>query len=61
LLLLLDGQPQAKLSMSFTTAKTLMAYLTEMMEKLEGATARKIMKTDEIEAGLKKLQESEVK
>jgi hypothetical protein len=53
LLIALDGQPQAKLSMSFTTAKTLSAYLEEVIAKLEHVTNHTIMKTDEVEAGLK--------
>jgi hypothetical protein len=56
LVLLLDGQPQVKLSMSFTTAKTLTAYLNDMMQKLESVTNHNIMKADEVEAGLRKLQ-----
>jgi len=61
LVLLLDGQPQIKLSMSFTTAKTLTAFMTEMIQKLEAATGRNIMKVDEVDAGLKKLQEADQK
>jgi len=54
LMIALDGQPLAKLSMSFTTAKTLSAYLTSVIERLERVTKHTIMKTDEVEAGLKK-------
>ena len=56
LLALLDGQPQMRLSMSFTTAKTLSSLLTELIGKLEAATGRDIMKADEVSAGLQKLE-----
>jgi hypothetical protein len=53
----LDGAPQMRLSMSFTTAKTLSAFLVDMVAKLEGVTRHNIMKTDEVEAGLRALEE----
>jgi len=57
LLVTFDGQPQLKLSMSFTTAKTLSSYFVELIQQLEDVTDHDIMKTDEVERGLKRLEE----
>lgn len=54
-LLLLDGQPTGRLSMSFTTAKTLVKLLDELVSKLESVTNHTIMTHDEVAAGLQKL------
>ena len=59
LMALLDGQPQMRLSMSFTTAKTLSGLLAELVDKLEAATGREIMKADEVNAGLQKIDSGE--
>jgi hypothetical protein len=54
-LLLLDGQPVARLNMSFTTAKTLIELLGELMNKLELVTEQKIMTTQQVGSGLQTL------
>jgi hypothetical protein len=61
LLVTLDAQPQVRLSMSFTTAKTLSENLRQLVEKLEAATNHTIMKTDEVDAGLRKIEPEERK
>jgi hypothetical protein len=60
LLAMLDGQPQMKLAMSFTTAKTLSGMLAELVSKLEAATQHAIMKADEVNAGLQKLESGQI-
>lgn len=52
LLLMLDGQPLARLSMSFTTAKTLQKHLSDVMHRFEELTSHKIMTMDEVQSGL---------
>lgn len=54
-LLMLNGQPICHLNMSFTTAKTLHRMIGELVETFEGATAHKVMTTEEVEEGLQKL------
>ncbi len=49
---LLDNQPILKINMSYTIAKTLAVKLSEMMAKLEKATGRDIMTTDDAGSGL---------
>ena len=49
---MLDNQPNIKINMSYTIAKTLAVKVTEMMDKLEKATGRAIMTTDDAGAGL---------
>jgi hypothetical protein len=56
MLVTLDGQPQVRLSMSFTTAKTLSSYLAELMAQLESVTDHVIMNTGEVEKGLRKIE-----
>ena len=51
-----DGQPIAKLNMSFTTAKTLVTLLGDLTGYLEKATGREIMTTQEVTAGPEKIQ-----
>ena len=51
-MLLLDGQPQARLSMSFTTAKTLATNLSSMIEAFERATSHNIMTMEEVRQGM---------
>ena len=52
--MLLNGQPQLVMNLSYTTAKTLQAALSEIIGELEKVTDRKIMTTKEIENGLSK-------
>ena len=47
-LLMLDGQPQAKLSMSFTTAKTLCAQLNAAIESFEQATGQNLLTMEDV-------------
>jgi hypothetical protein len=47
ILLLLDGQPQARLSLSFTTAKTLAETLSAAIKGFERATSHNIMTMDD--------------
>lgn len=54
-LLLRNGKPLAHLSMSFTTAKTLLVHLTSLMGKLEQVTDHKIMTTMQVDEGMKLL------
>ena len=61
MLMMLDGQPIAKMNMSFTTAKTVVKLLTGLIENLEKVTERKIMTTDEVGQGLEKLSRLEGK
>src|SRR4051812_6099470 len=49
-LLLIDGQPLVRLNMSYTTAKTLLVKLGELVGRFEAATQHNIMLTDEVEA-----------
>jgi hypothetical protein len=52
LLTLLDNQPVLKLSMSYTTAKTLLVKLSEAIGTLESLTGREIMTSDDAGQGL---------
>jgi hypothetical protein len=54
-----DGRPLAKLNLSFTTAKTLLSSLGELIEKLETVTNHNVMVAGEVEEGLKKLVEDQ--
>ncbi len=54
LFLLNDAVPIMKLSMSYTTAKTLSGLLAEAISILENATGNKIMTAHDVEAGLRK-------
>jgi hypothetical protein len=47
--MLLNGQPQAVLNMSYTTAKSLATALNELIARLESATGRPIMITKEVD------------
>lgn len=53
-LLLLDGRPIARLNMSYTTAKTVVALLGQLVDTLEEITGREIMTTEVVAEGLKK-------
>ena len=48
LLLLYDGQPQAKAALSFTTAKTLLAQLTGAIDAFEKATKQALLTMDDV-------------
>jgi hypothetical protein len=56
-IMLVDGTPAIKLHMSYTAAKTLNDILNNAVSVLEKATDHLIMKSDEVEAGLRKLGE----
>ncbi len=54
-LLLRNNFPVARLNMSFTTAKTLLVHLEDLMQKLERVTKHDIMTTMEVNEGLQTL------
>lgn len=54
-ILLQDGRPILRLNMSYTTAKTLLVHLQDIMGKLEEVTDHKIMTTMQVSEGLQKL------
>ena len=53
LMLMVDGQPQSRLSLSFTTAKSLVAQLSEAVEYFEKATDQKLLTMSDVEAAFK--------
>lgn len=53
--LMLNGQPQMVLNMSFTTAKSLHKALEQVIGELEQVTGRPIMVTKDVDEGLKTL------
>lgn len=53
--LLLNNQPALGVSMSYTTAKTLSAALTEMIQTLQKVTKHEIMTANEVGKGLDKI------
>jgi len=53
--LLLNGQPQTVVNMSYTTAKSLAVGLTNIVQQLENVTKRPIMTTKDVEAGMNEL------
>ncbi|MBC6441367.1 MAG: hypothetical protein GDA49_13385 [Rhodospirillales bacterium] len=57
-LLMTDGQPLAKLHMSFTTAKTMAENLGAGMAEFEKVTGHSIMTMGEVETRLKAAQET---
>jgi hypothetical protein len=57
-LILLDGQPQARLSMSFTTAKTLAENLSQVVKTFEQTTHHDIMTMDDVQASMKDASKS---
>lgn len=60
-LLLSDGRPVAKLNMSFTTAKTLAAMLSNLIDIFEKATQHNVMTTEEVTVGLQKIEAEQAK
>lgn len=54
-ILLLNGQPQVVVNMSYTTAKSLAEGLTDVVKQLEAVTKRPIMTTKDVEKGLNDL------
>lgn len=60
-IMLLNGQPQVVLNMSYTVAKSLSVGLTELITKLEELTGRDIMTTKEVESGMAGLMAKEAK
>ena len=58
-ILLLDGQPVAKINMSFSTAKTLAKLLQDLITTLESVSTHPIMTTTEIATGLEKIRQQE--
>ena len=59
MLMMLDGQPIAKANMSFTTAKTFVKLLKDLLDNLEKVTGHDIMTTDQVGQGLEKLARPE--
>lgn len=55
-LLMIDGQPQVRVSMSFTTAKSLKRELERAISALEDTTQHSIMTMDEVLAAHEKRQ-----
>lgn len=53
-LLILDGQPQARLSMSYTMAKTIAEGLNLAINEFEKATNHQIMTMSEVKKGMEK-------
>ena len=51
-ILMLDGVPVARLCMSFTTAKTYVKYLSELIGTLESATQHTIMVSNDVAQAL---------
>ena len=52
-IMLLNGQPQLVMNLSYTTAKTLQQALSSIISDLEDVTGHEIMMTKEIDAGLR--------
>jgi hypothetical protein len=48
MLLMIDGQPQVRLAMSFTTAKTLAVNLSQAVEAFENSTNHQVMTMDDV-------------
>lgn len=57
LIIMVDGQPQCKLRMSFTTAKTLANNLGESLASFEKLTDRSIMTMDDVRESIEKLND----
>lgn len=58
-LLLLDGQPEARLSMSYTMAKTVAEALSLAVSEFEKATGHNIMTMSEVKDGMDKSRQNE--
>lgn len=58
-LLILDGQPQARLSMSYTMAKTFAEALSNAVSQFENATNHEIMTMSQVKAGIDKALRNE--
>ncbi len=56
IMMLLDGQPVARLSLSFTTAKSLAHDLNKAVESFEQATEHNIMMIEEVKTAFDKQQ-----
>lgn len=52
--LMADGEPVAKLNMSFTTAKTLSVNLSQTVSAFEQATEHSVMTMDDVKKGYEK-------
>ncbi len=52
IMIMLDGQPQAKLSMSFITAKSLANYLSKAVEHFEKTTSHELLTMDEVQKAM---------
>ena len=59
ILLMVDGQPQIRLAMSFTTAKTLAENLTEAVSRFEKIANHAVMNMDEVRTGFERNMKSE--
>ena len=58
MLLMCDVQPQSKLGMSFTTAKTLAENLSKMVQDFEAATEHNVMNMNDVRISFEKVQNS---
>ena len=58
---LLDGVPQIKIGMSFTTAKTLKVKLEQMITYFESATEYDLLTMEDVENAYLKAQDGRVK
>ena len=56
---MIDGQPQVRVAMSFTTAKTLAASLMTAVQAFEGATGTTLLVMDDVRAAYQKAQDAE--
>ena len=56
-LLMIDGQPQLKVGMSFTTAKTLATHLTAAVEAFEKSTGNKLLIMDDVRKAYERAQD----
>jgi hypothetical protein len=54
LLLMVDGQPQVRLSLSFTTAKTLAQELTRAVDFFEKATGTNLLTMTDVQTAYQK-------
>ena len=59
LILMVDGQPQARLALSFTTAKTLAKELHKVIDWFETATNNKLLVMSDVQIAYEKAQSNE--
>ena len=56
---MVDGQPQARLALSFTTAKTLAKELHKVIDWFETATNNKLLVMSDVQIAYEKAQSNE--